>query len=68
VRTVNRLLLGARKEFPSLAFEYHDRTRRTKKLAYLLAMEKNKAAALQRPGRYRDLLRLSREVAAKGRR
>lgn len=67
VRTVNRLLLGARQEFPSLDFEYHNRTRRTKKLAYLLAMEKNKAAELKRPGRYRDLLRLSREVAEHGR-
>jgi IS5 family transposase len=62
-RRLDRLMRGARTEFPQCRFEYHNRTKRVKKLAYQITMAKNNQAKANRRGWYRELLKLVREVA-----
>lgn len=66
-RVLDRLMAGAREALPRLGFEYHDRTRRAKKLAYKIAMAKGRNAEQNRSGWIRELLRVAAEVAAMAR-
>lgn len=62
VRVLDRLMKGARDNCPSAAFEYHDRTRRGKKLTYKITMIKGKGADKKRQRWYRVLLKVADEV------
>jgi len=53
---------GARDELPRCRFEYHDRTRRAKKLSYQITMGKGKNIEKKRKSWYRDLLKVAGEV------
>lgn len=67
IRVLDRLMRGARDNCPGVRFEYHNRTKRAKKLAYKMAMAKGPHAEENRAGWYRELLPLSREVLGLGR-
>jgi len=62
VRVLDRLMKGAREQFPQCGFEYHDRTRRAKKRSYQITMGKGKEIEKKRVKWYRDLLKVSVEV------
>jgi len=64
VRVLDRLMAGAVKNCPSAIFEYHKRTKVSKKLCYKITMAKGKKAEKTRAKCYRELLRYSREVLA----
>jgi len=64
VRVLDRLMRAGRDYCPSVIYEYHNRTKRVKKLAYKIAMAKGPHAEKNRAGWYRELLPLSREVLA----
>ena len=62
VRTLDRLMAGAREELPRCRFVYHDRTRRAKRRAYQITMAKGKHVATRRQRWYRDLLKVCAAV------
>ena len=67
VRVIDRLIKGAHDHLPQARFEYHNRTRRSKKISCQITMAKGKGAEKKRAQGYRQLLKVAAEVVEMGR-
>lgn len=62
VRILTRIMKKALETLPLLGFEFHDRTRKTKKLCYKIVMSKGPKAEKQRKQAYKKLIKTADEV------